>query len=206
MIFQDYLQKSMMYFEDLKNDATFIAALEKATAQLIQTVSSNKMILICGNGGSAADADHFTTELVCRLHQNRRAVKAVALGTATGLNTAISNDLGYAHVFSRQVEALGEENGLFIGISTSGKSQNVLEALKTAKAKGMITFALIGSHKETFASHSDIILSVPAGTTSYYVQQAHLCIYHFLCYQVEAVLLNQENNNDLAWHPQAVGI
>ena len=196
----------MDYLDALREDGAFLTSLETATSELIQAVTQNKMILICGNGGSAADADHFTTELVCRLHQNRRAVKAVALGTATGLNTAISNDLGYTQVFSRQVEALGEENGIFIGISTSGKSPNVVEAFKMAKEKGMTTIALIGSHRETFAPYSDITLSVPTGTTSFYVQQAHLCIYHYLCYQVEAYLLKMSPKDDLAWQGHKVTI
>ena len=206
MKFQDYIRNSVDYLDALREDGAFLTSLETATSALIQAVTQNKMILICGNGGSAADADHFTTELVCRLHQNRRAVKAVALGTAAGLNTAISNDLGYTQVFSRQVEALGEENGIFIGISTSGKSPNVLEAFKMAKEKGMTTIALIGSHGETFAPYSDITLSVHTGTTSFYVQQAHLCIYHYLCYQVETHLLKMTPMDDLAWQGHKVTI
>lgn len=151
---------------------------------LHQAVELRLPILICGNGGSASDAEHFAAELVCRYKKNRKAFKAIALSNCGALATAISNDFGYDYIFSRQVEAHAEKGGVLIGITTSGKSPNIIKALETGKTYGLTTITMTGRHTKDCASYSDLVLSIPSTDTPL-VQQAHLLCYHFICDALE---------------------
>ena len=151
---------------------------------LCQTLSSGKKILICGNGGSAADAQHIAAELVGRYEKERPSWPAIALTTDTSALTALSNDFGYEEVFSRQVAGLANKGDLLIAISTSGKSPNVLKAANKARELGCRVIGLTGETDEPLRSLCDICVSIPSGRTSR-VQEAHITIGHLWCEMVD---------------------
>ena len=142
-------------------------------------------ILVCGNGGSAADAQHFAAELSGRYVKERRALAGIALTTDTSVLTAIGNDYGFDHVFSRQVEALGRPGDLLVGISTSGNSANVLRAVESAQALGLKTLGLLGRDGGKLKDLCDEALVVPSPVTAR-VQEVHQMIYHFWCEIIDA--------------------
>ena len=144
-------------------------------------------ILLAGNGGSAADAQHIAGELVSRFFFDRPALKAVALTTDTSILTAIGNDYGYDRVFSRQVEALGSPGDILVGISTSGSSKNIIAAFEVAKEKGMTCMALTGEKKGPLNEMGDLVINVPSSITPR-IQEAHILIGHLVCAAVEAKL------------------
>jgi D-sedoheptulose 7-phosphate isomerase len=159
-----------------------------AAGQLIcETLKGGHKILLCGNGGSAADAQHMAAELVGRYERERRAFPAIALTTDTSALTALSNDYGYEEVFARQVEALGVSGDLLIAISTSGRSPNIVKAADQARAIGCKTIALTGAPGEPLAAHCDLAVVVPSNRTSR-VQEAHITIGHIWCEMVDANL------------------
>lgn len=183
MNFTKYMQESIHVLESVSKDVALQDPLQKIIQTLLHAVKHKKPILICGNGGSASDAEHFAAELVGRFLLNRPAIKAYALTTTGATMTALSNDFGYENVFARQVEAYGEEGGVLIGITTSGKSKNVLHAMNQAQQMGMNTIALVGEFTGALEG-VDHILSIPSHHTPF-IQQAHLCLYHFICDQIE---------------------
>ena len=155
------------------------------TGQLIcQTLLAGKKILICGNGGSAADAQHIAAELVGRYEEQRRAWPAIALTTDTSALTALSNDYGYEEVFSRQVQALATPNDLLIAISTSGQSANVIRAAQKARELGCKVIALTGADGGQLSALCDLTLSVPSARTAR-VQELHITIGHLWCEMVD---------------------
>ncbi len=155
---------------------------------ICEALTSGKKILICGNGGSAADAQHIAAELIGYYEKQRRSWPAIALTTDTSALTAVSNDLGFEHVFARQVAGLAQAGDVLIAITTSGKSKNVLRAVETAKERGCKTIglvgALVGASAETLASLCDVVVAVPASRTSR-VQEAHITIGHLWCEMVD---------------------
>jgi len=169
----------------LREDPEIRAAIQTTVKIWIDTLRSGGKILICGNGGSAADAQHLATELVSRFFLERRALDAEALTVNTSTLTAVGNDYSFARVFSRQVEAKGRAGDVLLGISTSGNSENVVEAIRTAKAMGMITIGMTGENKDTAICHAaDHCICVPSRSTPR-VQEAHILIGHFICEMVE---------------------
>ena len=163
------------------------ARVEAAIAAVTAALGANKALLVCGNGGSASDAQHITGELVGRFLKERRGLKAICLSSNPAVLTAWSNDYSYDTVFSRQTEPYGEPGGVILGISTSGNSRNVVAAFEVAKSLGMTTIALTGEGGGKMAAASDILLDVPSRSTPL-IQQVHICLYHYLCEQVEARL------------------
>lgn len=147
---------------------------------LIDTYSSGKKLLVMGNGGSAADAQHFVAEIVGRFKMERRALPAVALSTDTSILTAIGNDYGFDKIFSRQIEALASDGDLVVGISTSGNSPNVLHALQLARQKGCKTVGLLGKDGGAIKQVCDLALVVRTNDTPR-VQEAHITIIHIVC-------------------------
>lgn len=160
--------------------------IESSGRLIVQTLQSGNKILLCGNGGSAADAQHIAAELVGRYEKHRRAFPAVALNTDTSALTAISNDYGYEGVFARQVEALAVAGDLLIAISTSGKSPNVINAADKAREVGCKVIGLTGCSGEPLSAHCDLSVVVPAERTSR-VQEAHITIGHLWCEMVDAL-------------------
>ena len=160
------------------------AELEKASHLVINVLKNGNKVLLCGNGGSAADAQHIAAELTGRYKAERRGLPAIALTTDTSALTAISNDYGYARVFDRQVEALANKGDLLIGISTSGNSDNIISALKTAKELECFTLGFSGHDGGQMNKICDINLIVPSDDTPR-IQEMHILIGHILCQAVD---------------------
>lgn len=154
---------------------------------LSDAVISRNKILICGNGGSAADSQHFAAEIIGRFEKERNAYPAIALTTDTSILTAVGNDYGYENVFSRQVEGLGVKNDALIGISTSGNSENVMRAVASAKKLGMPTIGLLGKDGGSIGEKVDIAIVVSNDVTAR-IQEAHIFILHFWASLIEAKL------------------
>jgi len=161
--------------------------IERAIDLLVERLSAGNKLLVCGNGGSAADALHICAELVGRFQRDRRPLPAVALNANPAILTALSNDYCYEAVFSRQVEALAERGDVVWGISTSGRSKNVVEALRAARARGAWTIALTGQGGGALAEHADVLLAVPLSATPR-IQEIHVVTYHVICEAVEAAI------------------
>lgn len=151
------------------------------------TVAREGTLMFCGNGGSAADAQHMATEYVVRYMRNRRAYPAIALTTDSSLLTATGNDFGFDHVFERQVQALGKTGDLLIIHSTSGNSPNVLLAADAARAKGIPVLALTAKDGGALKAKADVCIIVPTSRTDR-AQEIHLCIQHAICDAIEAAL------------------
>jgi len=160
------------------------ARAARAVDAIFAALQADKPLLICGNGGSAADAMHIAGELVGRYLKDRRALKAMALATDPAVLTAWSNDVGYDSVFARQVEAYGEKGGVLWAISTSGNSKNVLRAAEAARKKGMTVLAMTGQGGGKLGPLADILLDVPSKNTPE-IQQVHICLYHWICGEIE---------------------
>lgn len=171
-----------------------LSEIDAAGRLICEALGAGKKILLCGNGGSAADAQHIAAELVGRYEQHRRAFPAVSLTTDTSALTALSNDYGYEEVFARQVEALATAGDVLIAISTSGKSPNIVKAAEKAHALGCKTIALTGCSGEPLASCCDLAVVVPSERTSR-VQEAHITIGHLWCEMVDAMLGNSKLNH-----------
>ncbi len=170
--------------QKILEDVAFLEKIAEVIKVSVQVYKNKKKILIAGNGGSAADAQHFAAELVGRYGFDRPSLPALALTTDTSNLTAIGNDYGYDFVFSRQLEGMGQEGDLFIGISTSGNSENILNAFKSAKEKGVITVALTGRDGGKMADAADYTLIVPSDATPR-IQESHLLIEHMICDAIE---------------------
>jgi D-sedoheptulose 7-phosphate isomerase len=157
-----------------------------------QALSSEKKILACGNGGSAADAQHFAAELVGRFERERRELPAIALSTDSSILTAIANDYSYEVIFSKQVRALGQAGDVLLGISTSGNSANVIAAIEAAHLKGMSVIAFTGKDGgkiKNILKNSDVHLCVPADRTAR-IQETHLLLLHCLCDGVDHLMFD----------------
>lgn len=160
------------------------AKVETAVSHVVNALRSERPVLVCGNGGSAADAMHITGELVGRFLLERKALPIICLTSNAAFITAWANDYDYDTVFSRQVEAYGRSSGVIIGLSTSGNSVNVLRAFDAAQKLGMTTVALTGEGGGKLAAKSNVLLDAPSRSTPL-VQQVHICIYHYLCQRIE---------------------
>lgn len=165
------LQRSMADIENLGN-------------LLVGQLGAGNKVLLCGNGGSAADAQHIAAELVCRFETTRRGLPAIALTTDTSALTAIGNDLGFDRLFSRQVEALGSEGDVLIAFSTSGNSGNVIAAILAAKGKGMVTIGLLGGDGGKLKNLVDHALVVPSTVTAR-IQECHILVGHIWCGMID---------------------
>ena len=171
----------------LDDDASIDLIVAMATA-VTEAVNAGNKVLIFGNGGSAADAQHLATELMGRFLVDRRALPAVALDSTAAV-TAIGNDFDYPQVFARQVEGLGAPGDVAIGISTSGRSLNVIQALRTARSMGLVTMSLTGAGDSPLGEVSDFCLRVPTAETPR-VQECYMVAAHTLCELVEAAIVS----------------
>ena len=160
------------------------AAMEAAVEACTAALGRGLPMLVCGNGGSAADAMHITGELVGRFLKERRALNAVCLSSNPSVLTAWANDYSFETVFARQVEAYVKPGGVILGISTSGNSANVLRAFETARDMGMATVGMTGEGGGAMAGLSDHLLAAPSRSTPL-IQQVHICLYHYLCAGIE---------------------
>jgi len=168
-------------------------AITASVEMLVDALRNGKKILLMGNGGSAADAQHFAAEMVGRFLMERKALPAIALTTDTSILTAVGNDYGFDEIFKRQVEALAEPGDVVFGISTSGKSANVKRAIEAGKNIGAKTLGLLGCDGGDIASVVDLHLTVPSTETPR-IQEAHLVIIHIICDLVEKGLFCLESD------------
>lgn len=159
-------------------------AIEAAGAQMLGCLLTGGKLLVCGNGGSAADAQHFAAEIIGRFEVERQAFPAVALTTDTSILTAVGNDYGYRQVFARQVEGLGRPGDVLLGISTSGHSENVCQAVARARALGMQSIGLLGRDGGTLKDQVDRPVVIDHQTTAR-IQEAHIFILHYWAWQIE---------------------
>lgn len=165
-------------------------ALLRAVQEIHKAIKARCKLMLFGNGGSAGDAQHMATEFVCRFEQNREALAAIALTTDSSVLTAIGNDFGFEQIFARQIRALGRPGDVAIGISTSGRSPNVLEGIKAAREMGLTTIALTGGSGGELAGLSDVPLLVPSNRTAT-IQECHIVLLHVMCEAVEALLFGE---------------
>jgi D-sedoheptulose 7-phosphate isomerase len=180
-MFTTILHQHMECLRTLENEA---AAIEQIGALLSAAIAKGRKILICGNGGSAADAQHFAAELVGRFERERCAWPAIALTTDTSILTAIGNDYGFAEVFARQIRGLGQKEDVLIGISTSGNSENVIRAVTAAREVGMQTIGLLGHDGGALQSQTDQAIVVRGAGTAR-IQEAHILILHYWAMLIE---------------------
>ena len=167
--------------------ADFGPAMDRAVAVAARALAAGRPLLACGNGGSAADAQHIVAELVGRFLRERRALRAICLSSDPAVLTAWGNDHGFDTVFARQVEAHAEPGGVLLALSTSGNSPNVVKALEAARERGMATIGLTGQGGGRMAPLCDHLFAVPSTSTPA-IQQVHLCLYHCFCAGVEAAI------------------
>lgn len=165
-------------------------AIARVAELLAETLRAGRCLLLCGNGGSAAQCQHVAAEFTGRFKLERAGLPAVALTTDTSALTAIGNDYGFDTVFARQVEAIGRSGDVLLGLSTSGSSANVINAVRKAKKKGIRTVALVGPGKGELAAEADLALAVP-GDSSANIQECHLVALHILCELVEKEVCSQ---------------
>ena len=181
------LKQSIAVKEKLGQDR-FLAAIEKLTQLVISCLKSGGKIILFGNGGSAADAQHIAAEFIGRFSHERKALAAIALSGNSANLTCLGNDYGFERVFSRQIEALGQAGDLAVGISTSGSSPNVLTAMAQAKSMGLHTAALTSEKGQGLAKMAEVAVCIPATETAR-IQEAHITIGHIVCELAEKAFL-----------------
>lgn len=185
--FQEYFKSSQRLIDKIINDSLIYKRLVSAVAAIERCLMGGGKVVVAGNGGSAADAQHFAAELVGRFLHNRQALSAIALTTDTSNITAIGNDFGFEHIFSRQVEALARPGDVFLGISTSGNSQNIVNAVAACMKRGITTIGLLGGYGGVLKDMVDIPLIVPHEKTPK-IQEMHITMIHFICWELERSL------------------
>jgi len=190
----DALGRHINLFNKMKKDKIFQGQIMKVAKKLICIYKNKGKLLLCGNGGSAAQAQHLATELVGRFYLDREALNAEALSVNTSSITSIANDYSFNRIFSRQIEAKGESGDMLIVLSTSGKSKNIIEAIKTSYNLKIYTVALVGKIDESaLPKITDLIISVPS-TIAPLIQEVHLFIGHLICEYVERQLFAKSLN------------
>jgi D-sedoheptulose 7-phosphate isomerase len=177
----EHIEQHLNVVQSLKNISP---AIDQAFQLIQASLSAGGKILICGNGGSASDAQHFAAELVGRFETTRPGLAALSLNTDTSNLTAIANDFGFEHVFSRQVEAIGKAEDCLVALSTSGNSKNVLQAVASANAMGMKTIGLLGNNGGQLLQSCHHSVVVPSASTAR-IQECHILIIHILCALVD---------------------
>lgn len=188
-----HLQRSLDALASAAEDSTFMAAVLGVAREVETSLRADGKVMLAGNGGSAGDAQHIAGEFLSRLRFDRHPLPAIALTTDTSVLTAVGNDYGYEHVFARQLRGLGRSGDVFIGLSTSGKSPNVLAALKAAREMGVVAIGFTGSAPGADAMRPlcDLVLAAPSDDTPV-IQQIHMTAAHAICEIVERNLFKQK--------------
>ncbi len=184
------IEKSLKLKQDLFSSNETKQLIQEVSDEIIKAYKNGKKTLIAGNGGSAADAQHIAGEFVSRFYFDRPGLASIALTTDTSILTAIGNDYGYGKLFSRQLQANGVSGDVFIGISTSGNSKNVIEALNYAKANGIITVGLTGEKGGIMKELCDYCICMPSNETPR-VQEGHILVGHIICAVVEEAIFGK---------------
>ncbi len=189
---REQIRESREVKKAILDDRDMLELIEAVSRRCVDVYRAGGKVLLAGNGGSAADAQHIAGELVSRFYFDRPGLACIALSTDTSILTAIGNDFGISRVFARQVEANGRSGDLFVGISTSGNSENVVEALKAAKDKGLFTVGLTGADGGRMEEYCDYCIKVPSKDTPR-IQESHIMIGHVICAIVEKSLFRKDS-------------
>lgn len=185
------LNRTIAVLSAVAGDAELHEILVKAAQETAESLRQGHKLMVAGNGGSAADAQHLVAEFVSRLIEDRPALRALALTTDSSILTAIGNDYGYERVFARQIEALGQPGDVFMAISTSGNSPNIIRALELARSSGILTIGLTGETGGRMLQLCDYCLRIPS-TVTMKIQEAHLALEHIFCLLVEQIYFSTE--------------
>jgi D-sedoheptulose 7-phosphate isomerase len=177
--------KTIGNLQAMAGDPLLVEQIKRAVDDCVGALQAGNKLLFAGNGGSAADAQHWAGELVSRFYYDRPGLAAIALTTDTSILTAIGNDYGYDYVFARQIEALGRRGDVFLAISTSGNSKNILRAISAAKERGIVVIGLTGQGGGAMAAECDLCIRVPSSETPR-IQEGHEFIGHTMCALIEA--------------------
>ncbi len=189
----DKINQTLRVKQNILKDNKLIKKIDEITRVIVNAYRENKKVILFGNGGSAADAQHLACELVSKFYLERKALAAIALTTNTSELTAIANDYNFNRVFARQVEALVNPGDIVIGITTSGNSLNVIEGIKEAKLIGAVTIGFTGASGGKLKENVDYLLAVPSEDTPH-IQESHIMIGHIICYLVEKELFGGQND------------
>jgi D-sedoheptulose 7-phosphate isomerase len=187
---EDHLALSLAALERAVKDESLLAAARKIAEIITKTLRDGNKLLIVGNGGSAADAQHIAAEIVGRYKQDRPAYAAIALTTDTSALTAIANDYGFEQVFARQIAGLGRRGDALLALSTSGRSPNILAALTTARERGIVTIGMTGKRGERLSALCDHLLVAPSNDTPV-IQQIHIAVAHGICEAIEQAMMRE---------------
>ncbi|EKR5533454.1 D-sedoheptulose 7-phosphate isomerase [Campylobacter jejuni] len=187
---KEHFQESILVKEQILKDENLITLIKNASLEVIKAYRNGNKTLLAGNGGSAADAQHIAGEFVSRFYFDRPGIASIALTTDTSILTAIGNDYGYENLFARQVQAQGVKGDVFIGISTSGNSKNILKALDLCRQKGITSIGLSGASGGAMNELCDYCIKVPPTCTPR-IQEAHILIGHIICAIVEEELFGK---------------
>lgn len=179
-----YIEASIQTKQEILNDKDLLETITQVANVMTEACKFSNKVLVAGNGGSAADAQHFAGELVSKFFFDRPGLPAFSLATDTSILTAIGNDYGYERAFARQIQAVGNKGDVFLGISTSGNSKNIILAVEEAKKKEIITVALVGSKACMLDNLCDYVIKVPSDVTPT-IQESHLMIEHVICAIIE---------------------
>ena len=190
--FANYVRESTEFLSLFQNPDWF-HKLQVAEDMLCVALQKGLPILVCGNGGSAADALHIAGELVGRFLVDRQPLNVIALNADVAVMTAVGNDYGYDQIFARQVSAYAKKEGVFWGISTSGNSSNVIAGAQAAKNAGMLVLGMTGDSGGKLANFSDVLLNMPSTFTPL-IQQGHQMVYHYLCAAIESRVASERRN------------
>lgn len=190
-LINEEIKKLSTLLTQIQSDTALLKNVQLIADECIAALQRGNKILFAGNGGSAADSQHLAAELVSRLRYNRPGLASIALTTDTSALTAIGNDYAFENIFSRQVESIGQSGDVLIGISTSGKSPNILKALDAARAKNMKTIGFTGAQAPMMAERCDIVLNIPHRETPK-IQECHIMFGHIICAIIEDVIYGAE--------------
>jgi len=195
MNIKSYIQDSIDTKTKILDDASIIDTIQKIADVIIDAYKNDKKVLTAGNGGSASDAQHIVAELVSRVSIDRAPLSAVSLTSNTSVLTAISNDYGYENVFARQIQANAKDGDVFIAISTSGNSKNIILALEEARQNGVITVGLTGFKECEMDKYCDYIIHAPSNYTPT-IQESHIMLGHIICALVEEAIFFKKCNKE----------
>ena len=189
----DDLEASRDVFTRAIGDRSFVEAVSRTAELVVTALRAGGKVLFAGNGGSAADAQHLACELVVRMNVDRAALPSIALTTDSSILTAAGNDLGFEQIFARQIRGLGRAGDVFIGISTSGRSPNILAACKAARELGMTVVGFTGANGGTLSAFCDVVVRVPSDKTPF-IQQVHIAAGHIVCAIAEEAAIKSSQN------------
>ncbi|MHB1946996.1 MAG: D-sedoheptulose 7-phosphate isomerase [Gammaproteobacteria bacterium] len=187
------IKKSLAILQQISLDNSLLSTVENIVTRCVNALRSHNKILFAGNGGSAADSQHLAAELVSRLRYDRPGLAGIALTTDTSALTAIGNDYAFDNLFARQIEALGQPGDVFIGISTSGRSPNILRAFEKARSLGITTIGFTRDEAPLFSERCDYLLNIPATETPK-IQECHILMGHVICAMIEEEMFGLTHN------------